>query len=141
MEHINSIFPFVKILSERIEKRANQLLQQYAVTFSQIRILMVLYYYVETSCSMKELERIFHVSQQTIAGTVSRLEKKGLIVSFSHPEDKRIKKVMITDKGRQLSVDAEKIILEMEENEFSGLTDEEQKIFLSLLQKICNTCK
>lgn len=141
MEQINTVFPLIKIINERIEKRANQALYEFAITFSQMRILMSLYYSAEGMYSLKELEKIFNLSQQTIAGTVSRLEKKDLVASFTDQEDKRIKKVILTPKGRELSVKAKEKVEETENWLCSGLSPEEQDTFLALLQKICVICK
>ena len=136
LEQVNSIFPLIKIINEGIEKKANQALQQFAITFSQMRILMSLYYSVDETYALKELEKIFNLSQQTIAGTVSRLEKKELVASYTDQKDKRIKKVSLTPKGRELSVKGKEIVEETEEWLCSELSLEEQNIFLSLLQKI-----
>lgn len=136
LEQVNSIFPLIKIINEGIEKKANQALQQFAITFSQMRILMSLYYSADETYALKELEKIFNLSQQTIAGTVSRLEKKELVASYTDQKDKRIKKVSLTPKGRELSVKGKEIVEETEEWLCSELSLEEQNIFLSLLQKI-----
>lgn len=136
LEQVNSIFPLIKIINEGIEKKANQALQQFAITFSQMRILMTLYYSADGTYALKELEKIFNLSQQTIAGTVSRLQKKELVASYTDQKDKRIKKVTLTPKGIELSVRAKEIMEETEKWLCSELSSKEQDIFLSLLQKI-----
>lgn len=135
-EEIYSIAILIKIIDEAIEKRANRILRQYNLTFSQARILVCLSSEEEEGHSLKELEKLFHVAQQTVAGTVSRLESKGLVTAFSERDDKRIKKVRLTEEGRKVIKRVGREISELEawlETEFDG--DEKENI-RCLLQKL-----
>lgn len=138
LKHMNRIFPQIKILNEWFEKEANHSLAEYNITLSQMRVLIVLSNSKGSACPLKELETIFKVSQQTMAGTVSRLEKKGLVKSNSDSQDKRIKIVSITNQGKEIAVNAERKMDETEKRIAAHLTAEEQEMFLNLLQKICS---
>lgn len=138
-EQIYSIIPLLKVINDSIEKRINNELKEYDLTFSQIRVVALLYQSVKENYSMKELEKIFHVSQQTIAGIVNRLEAKEMIGSFSDPEDKRIKRIALTENGRKLGEEAQVVkVNKIEEWILKPLNVEEQEAILSLLKKIYN---
>lgn len=138
LNHMNKIFPQIKILNEYFEKEANHSLAEYHITLSQMKVLIVLSNSGGRACPLKELEAVFKVSQQTIAGTVSRLEKKGLVRSDSDSQDRRIKMVSITEQGKEIAVNAEKEMDATEKRVSANLTAEEQEIFLNLLQKLCS---
>lgn len=93
----------IKTINEAIEKKCNAELSVHNITFSQIKIIMALYHSEKQAYSLKELEKLFHCSQATMAGTVARLENKGLVKRCSLPGDKRIKSIELTTAGKELA--------------------------------------
>lgn len=138
-EEFNGLIPLLKMINVGIEKKINNELKIYDLTFSQIRVVALLYQSVQESYSMKELEKIFHVSQQTIAGIVKRLEAKEMIVSLTDKRDKRIKRITLTENGKRLGAEAQTIKVDkIEEWILKPLSTEEQVMILPLLKKIYN---
>lgn len=136
VEHMNRVAPQIKCLSERIEREVNSDLARHGITLSQMRVLVTLHDSREGVYSLKELEGIFHFSQQTIAGIVFRLEKKGLLERAVDRRDRRVKKVRITERGRALAERALHEVIERERRMLECLTDEEQETFKQLLLKV-----
>lgn len=88
----------IKQLYDAKEKRANEQLKSFDLTFSQFRILIYLHEQSEPT-SMKAVEREFSLTQQTVAGLVKRLESKGFLDTQESPTDKRAKEIRLTEKG------------------------------------------
>ena len=126
-----------KQIKESTEKYGNNNLKSTGLTLSQGSIL--LYMSEREQTSMKELERVFHVSQPTIVGIVSRLEKNKLVESFGLADDKRIKIVRLTQSGKNLIANIRFSMNTTQNKLFSGLTKDERKIFMTLLTKISNS--
>lgn len=141
LEHMDKVAPQIKCLSERIERRANSELAQLGITLSQMRVLVTLYYSEEGIYSLKELEGIFDFSQQTIAGTVSRLEKKGLLERTGDERNRRVKKVRITESGKAVAEKAQREVMETERWLLEGLSVEEREELRRLLLKVNKCCK
>lgn len=131
-----SIALLIKIINEAFEKRANRILRQYNLTFSQARILICLSLEGDEGHSLKELEKLFHVAQQTVAGTVSRLEEKGLVTAFSEKNDKRIKNVRLTESGKHAIKQVGRELRELEDWLEAGLDLGERSDIKGLLQKL-----
>lgn len=130
----------MKRINEKMEKKANKQLTKFGVTFSQMQIMMALYHVEENAAPLKELEKYFEVAQSTAAGVVIRLEKKGLVSSFTSSEDKRLKIIQLTDEGKKICMaSAEEITLGEESPLLSGLNSNERVQFLRLLTKVNNT--
>lgn len=133
---MQNFIQILKMINDNVEKITNKQLKEYGITFSQIRIIFVLYRSEKGVYSLKELEKIFDVSQQTMAGIVKRLEVKKLIESLGDSEDKRIKRVQLTDSGREL----EKVLLvkmdEVEEKLLSGISQSERKELMNILKRV-----
>lgn len=137
-KRINRYAPLIKVINESIEKKANHALNKYGITNVQMQVLMLLYDSADGSCSLKELERFFHVAQSTAAGVVSRLEAKKLVEGFPNPKDKRTKMIRLTEKGREVCPKVENSLTATDIWLTSELTDVEKQDFLRILQKVCS---
>lgn len=136
MKNQNTCGAMIKQIHDELEKRANNALRPHNLTMAQMSVLLALNDVVDKQIPLKNLEQIFHVAQSTAAGIVSRLEQKGLIEALGDPGDRRIKKVQITEKGRERCREAEQHMEQTEERILSKLTETEQVILLTLLQKV-----
>ncbi len=132
----DTLIPLLKLIEDGIQNRINRRLAGFGITFSQIRVLMLLNRPEKDVYSMKELEKIFQVSQQTMAGIVSRLEQKGYLTGFTDPNDKRVKLVKTTEEGRILALDAMEEMWKSEQEIEQFLTEAERNALLPLLQKL-----
>lgn len=126
----------LKLINEITEKTANQNLKQYGITLSQMRILMVIDRTEKKTCQMKDLEGIFQLSQQNIVGLVKRLEEKKLLETFVDPDDRRMKKVAMTQEGLQVCKKAYKEVEAIDAWIAEDMTEKEKKDFLHLLEKV-----
>ncbi|MGI6204702.1 MAG: MarR family winged helix-turn-helix transcriptional regulator [Anaerovoracaceae bacterium] len=127
---------YMKIIVERMQKLVNRVLQDYDLTFSQLRILLCVYVVETESCTMKELEQILQVSQQSVAGTVRRLEEKDYLLSYSDKNDQRVKRVELTEKGRDMAFLARDKMVEVNKEMFRPLSQEEQDEMTEMLKKV-----
>ncbi len=126
----------LKQINDRLEKNANNILRTQDVTMSQLGALLELSRAPEGQLSLKELEKVLHVAQSTMAGIISRLERKGLVEPLADAGDRRIKLVQITGPGLERARAAELHRSETEERLLCGLTREERSIFYTLLKKV-----
>jgi len=126
-------------IHDLMEKDANNNLQRHGVTFTQLHMLMALGREEDRRggpVQLKDLERYFRVAQSTAAGVVVRLEKKGLVSSFTDQADKRIKWLRITEPGREVCRCTRADMEDGRRRFLSGLDPEEQAEFARLLQKV-----
>jgi DNA-binding MarR family transcriptional regulator len=52
--------------------------------------------------SMKAVADRMHCDASNLTGIVDRLEARGLVVRRSHPTDRRVKELVLTDAGERL---------------------------------------
>lgn len=126
----------LKRLNDVFQKRLNNQLQQDDLTLTQLKTLLVLHECEGQTATMKELERYFCVTQATIAGIISRLEKKEMVTGFTDTRDKRIKHVRLADKGRQICCQAKKNMEQEEQALLAPLEDTERVELKRLLVTI-----
>ena len=132
---------YIKRIDNALEKEANQNLQALNVTMQQNHALVMLVHAKGHTLSLKELEERFCAAQSTVAGLVSRLEKKGLVEAVPNPADKRIKLVRLTEAGQRLCAISRQNVVESEARLTSLLSPEEREAFLACLQKVYEAVK
>ena len=127
---------YIKRISDAMAKRANRSLQAHNLTLSQSLMLMTLADSEERIHSLKELEAHFHVAQSTMAGLVSRLERKGMLKTVTDPEDRRVKLVQLTRSGYETSQACIADIHRDEELLTANLTGQEKLLLMDMLQRV-----
>ncbi len=83
----------------------------------------------------KDVEAALHLSHASIAGILSRLEKKGFIESRPDPRDKRCKRIFVLEKGRDSHTHMHGIMDGLEQNITRDFTPEEREQFLTYLDR------
>ena len=126
----------IKQLSTEIQKRADAALQESDLTMTQMYFLGALSHLPEGTATLKELERYFRVAQSTAAGVAARLEKKGLVESLPNENDRRVKRLRITDAGANTLRHALETMERGEKQMLSPLNEAEQETLITLLRKV-----
>ena len=126
----------IKQLSTEIQKRADAALQESDLTMTQMYFLGALSHLPEGTATLKELERFFRVAQSTAAGVAARLEKKGLVESLPNENDRRVKRLRITDAGANTLRHAVETMERGEKQMLSPLDEAEQETLITLLRKV-----
>ena len=75
------------------------------------------------------------MTHPTVSGLLSRLEQKGFIELRTDPEDRRVKRIYVLEKGIQCHEVMHQTIQNNEQQMVQGFTPEEQELFLSFLQR------
>ena len=133
---ISNLVPLIKMNVGKLEKDMNRDLMQYGITCSQARVILVLYESADGILSMKELEKTFQVTQQTMLGIVKRLENKNLVERCSDSQDSRIKRIRLTSDGASLGENVYKSFCHTQVKINQALTEKEQDTLRVLLNKL-----
>lgn len=133
---LNNLVPLIKMNVGKLEKDMNHDLIQYGITCTQARVIFVLYHSAAGILSMKELEKAFQVTQQTMLGIVKRLEMKDLVESCSDLQNMRIKRIRLTESGIALGENVNKIFCQTQRRINQALTEKEQDTLRVLLSKL-----
>lgn len=110
----------------------------FGITDTELSILYALYEH-DGEYMQSDICREWSYSLQTIHTTVKNMEKKNLIELQRRDGNKKNKYIHLTTDGKQLIDSIMAPLTKAEEEALQALTDEEQNIFLSLLQKYANT--
>ena len=85
--------------------------------------------------TQKELLEQVAIEQATLANTLARMERDGLIVRREHPADARARTIHLTEKARSIRDAAYAAAEETNAEALAGLSDSERQEFLNLMRR------
>jgi DNA-binding MarR family transcriptional regulator len=130
----NCIFFQLSKASRKAIRYWNRQLVDMAVTAVQAMVLLFLYDQDEITSA--ELGSRVQLDSATLAGVLDRLQEAGLVERRRHPADGRSIQVCLTDGGRGLAMDIERIKERSNTDFLKCLTPEEEMILRALLGKL-----
>lgn len=123
------------LLGRKIEAEKRQHGMQ-DITPVQTWVLRYLHDHKNKEVFQRDLEQEFSITRSTVTGILKLMEKNGLISRRGVPEDARLKKLTLTQKGEEME---EAVRSHMERTEkclTKGLSEEEVQTFLELVGRI-----
>lgn len=126
----------IKKAALTFDKFSNQLLVPYDLTGSQFKILMVLYKSPAGSVRQTDIEEKFAMTNPTVTGLVQKLEAKDLVKRIPHPEDKRSKVLVLTDRAMAIKEELLALADSLEQQMTANLSAPERQQLASLLLKM-----
>ena len=130
-EHLGRSFKKLHFL---LEQAINQQLLELDLTTAQGRIIGYLAHRPEPPCA-RDLEMVFGLSHATVSGILSRMESKGFIAQQPDPHDRRVKRIVLLDKGNACSREIAEHIRQTERIMSGGFTPQELTAFRSYLSR------
>ena len=98
-----------------------------------IDIITFLARHSEREIFPQDVERRFGITRSTSSRVLALMERKGLIVRESVPRDARLKKIVLTDKSRDIAEALRANAVAMEGILLQGLSDDEIREFMHVL--------
>ena len=124
----------IRRISQAVESYSRYLWQQHGLTSPQLGALREL---EKTPLATPgHLADQLHVSPQTIAGILKRLEQRGLISRARDENDRRSFSLQLTDEGQRLSREAPSLLRDQFRNEMKRLQPWEATQILATLQRV-----
>lgn len=85
--------------------------------------------------AMRDLAEQFRCDASYITGLVDGLEERGLAIRQPHPTDRRVKTVVLTDRGREVTADL-RVRRSVPPPAFAVLSADEQRTLRDLLRRV-----
>ena len=129
----SEIYKLNNRINKKFEKLQRKIIQKDNLTTAQYSILQQLW--KTDGVKFKTLADQCCCSQSTITGIVDTMVKKDIVIRKDHPEDRRIKLVVLTEKGKALEKETPKIN-DILDNCCSGFDPNDVEILTILLKKL-----
>lgn len=85
--------------------------------------------------TQKELVQRLDVEQATMANTLNRMERDGLIARQENPDDRRARVIRLTQKARDLRDDATAAAMAVNKKALAGFSADERKAFVAMMSR------
>lgn len=124
--------------ANRFRRLGDENLAKHGITFSQLRVLAMVSVAEreERVLHQKDLEQAFEIRRSSVTGMLQTMEKNGLLVREKDLSDARIKRVHLTEKGRELDRKLRQWIRDLEEEMLGGFSSEERDLLRQMLFRI-----
>lgn len=116
-------------------KKLNEQLSKVGLFQSQWSIVYYLYH--NNTATLVEISNYYEVEKPTITRTVNRLEEREIIKTVPS-QDKREKRIQLTDQGIEIYFEAKGIVDEFETKLIAGIPEDKMKTALHTIQLLQN---
>lgn len=120
-------------LAHMMQVELEHRLTQYGVTSSQWAVLALLW--KKEGLSQVDIQHKLRLEKATVTGLIQRMTRSGLVFKNTDPYDKRIHRIFLTDKGKQLEAFLIPEAMNVNERVLTGFSTEQKEIFLQLIKK------
>ena len=134
MSQQDQIIAALRQIAQAIDTYSRQLLTEHGLSSPQIGTLRVLAKHGHSTPT--DLADALHLSPQTMAGILQRLEQRGLIQRERDTADRRSFLVQMTDQGKQAEAKAPPLLRDEFTSQLAKLPVWEQSMMLATLQRI-----
>lgn len=99
--------------------------------------MMMLYslHYIGRPCTQHEICELWSLKKQTVRTVLNSLVSKRYVVLEPLKENPHIKYIILTENGQELVQETVVPLIEAEEAAFAMFTEQEQDLFLELMEK------
>ena len=125
-------------LSHDITAKQAKVVEKLELTTPQSRVIVFLVNRLEEDTYQLDVERYFNLKGSTISEILKNLEKKGFIQKNYVMDDKRYRRLVLTERGLEVSDKVIDAMLDIEDKITLGMSPEEKGEFLNLIQKALN---
>ena len=84
----------------------------------------------------RDIERVCGIRRSSVTEVVQLMEKNGLIVRESVPHDARLKRLIVTPKGKELHQATIEAFKRVEQTALEGIAPQDLATFLTVLEQI-----
>ena len=134
IEDIDIVAAMISFTYRSVQKYFAKELAQYHIGWGHFAILMSLY--DQEGRSQDSLAQSKGFDKTMIAKSILRLEEEGIVYRETDPEDKRIKRLFLTDKGKELRPEMERIGLELNALLLKGFVSDELSSAIETVRRI-----
>ena len=105
------------------------------------QFMVLLELWREDGVTQRQLVERLDVEQATMASTLNRMERDGLITRRAHARDRRAQTIHLSDRARQLEEEAKRIARGVNERALSRLSPEERLFFTRLMREVIGSLR
>ncbi len=134
MSFEEKLFKSLRTVIKNMRKILDKEISQYGISHAEMRLLMILY--SSENCTQEDLCSKIEVDRSNIGRSLNKLFRLGYVNKMRDPDDRRMNRIFLTDKGLRLKDELVSIKANLEKTIANEITEEERGVLIHLLDKI-----
>lgn len=130
----NTIYEYFRKIVHYQRNMQREYLEKFGLYYGQPRVLKTIL--ENDSITQSELVEKLNVSKESVSTSLKRLSQNHLVNKTRDESDKRIIRLSLSDKGKQITEDSFAGINQLNQELFASLNEEEKKVLTSAFKKI-----
>lgn len=127
----------IGMVSNQIKRQLDGIILNDALTGMQGRFLhFILTHSAGQDLFQKDLEEEFNLRRSTATGILQLMERGGLLYRESVDYDARLKKIVVTQKGKERKAQVEESIRTLEERLQRGICEADLAVFFRVMEQM-----
>ncbi len=128
----------IRTLSNMIRRKINEMVaeEEETLTAHQVWVLNFLVRRGEREVVQRDIEKEFSIRRSTASHMLTLMENSGYIRRVPVPQDARLKRILLTEKGIEAQKRMVDRLARFEHMLQSGMTDEETKFLLDIIRRL-----
>ena len=128
------LYALISGMYQKSRRLSEKTLKPLRITFPQFGALLRLSF--QDNVTQKELSEIMDTDTTTIMVICDSLEKKELLKRIKDPSDRRVNRLMLTEKGKHVVSEAYPLMMKRYEFFVESISKEELKTITPILEKL-----
>ena len=125
---------YFREINQAIYNKLEERLIKYELVKGQAHLLLLIR--DNDGCTQKELANLVGVKYSSMSERLNKLEKSGYITRSTDEDNMKYKRIFITSPGKTAVIQCRKIIKELNEQMYKGMTKKDKVQFEGYLQKM-----
>jgi DNA-binding MarR family transcriptional regulator len=134
IEDIDKVVALVSFTYRSVQKHFANELVPYNIGWGHFSILMALYH--QEGQSQDSLAQSRGFDKTMIAKSILKMEKEGIVYRITDSEDKRIKRLYLTEKGKKMKPEMRRIGVELNSLLLKDFESDELQSVIGIIRKI-----
>ncbi len=130
------IGPLIRLLNKEFEQMHAEKANSLGLTPVQLFVLHYISIRRDEDVCQRDIEKQFDLSHATVSGIISRLEAKEFVECCFAEDDRRIKKISVTQKAVLCESEMKSHICHLEEQLLDGFSEEEKIQLHSFIKRL-----
>lgn len=123
-------------IARLLQKEINQSVLPAGVSRQQYQILSYIYRLQDKDVFQRDIEAYFSMPRSTVSGLMKELEQAGYIRRCQVESDSRLKRLLLTEKGRSVCRMVRQGLVDLNQQLSGGISEEEFSVFWQVAEKM-----
>ena len=133
-DDVDAIVETIVYLYTESRRLTKTMAGRYGLTGPQLTVVKMLQAMGEMSLS--QLSERIHAQNSTVTGIIDRMQREGLVLRSRSSRDRRVIRIQLTPKGRQLAADIPLQPTEILREALGSLSAQESQALVAILRKL-----